>query len=91
MFCYLNSKAYHKRGKKDEVGEKLVASVGELVNMRKTQATTVSADLKFQSMYANLDRMLSKLPDEAVEDLNLEFVRLAHEKLKEFRESFVTE
>jgi hypothetical protein len=42
-------------------------------------------------MLANLDRMLSKLPDEVVEDLNFEFVRLTHEKLKEYRNFIVIE
>lgn len=41
--------------------------------------------MKHESMLANLDRMLSKLPEEVVEDLNFEFVRLTHDKMKEFR------
>ena len=42
------------------------------------------SDLKFISMYANLDRMLKKLPESAVEDLNLEFIKMTYAKLKEF-------
>ena len=41
--------------------------------------------LKHQSLLANLDRMLSKLPDDVVEDLNFDFVRMTHEKLLEYR------
>jgi hypothetical protein len=40
-------------------------------------------------MLANLDRMLSKLPDDVVEDLNLEFVTMTHEKIKEHRNAQV--
>jgi hypothetical protein len=35
--------------------------------------------------------MLSKLPDEVVEDLNFEFVSMTHEKLKEFRDFIIIE
>ena len=34
------------------------------------------------SMYYNLDRMLKKLPEEDVEDLNFQFIALTREKLK---------
>ena len=66
-----------------------MGSVAELVNLRKGQKG--SSQIKHQTMLANLDRMLSKLPDEVVEDLNFEFVSMTHEKLKEFRDFIIIE
>jgi len=60
-----------------------VKTVADLVNLRKEKIGT--GQLKHHAMLANLDNMLSKLPDEMVEDLNFDFVRLTHEKLKEYR------
>jgi len=39
-------------------------------------------DLKYYSMYCNIDRMLKKLPEAVVEDLNMEILQLVHIQLK---------
>jgi hypothetical protein len=46
---------------------------------------------KHYALLANLDRMLSKLPDDIVEDLNFEFVKMTHDKIKEQRLFIVLE
>jgi hypothetical protein len=49
-------------------------------------------ELKYKSMYVNLDRMLRKLPEAVVEDLNIEFINTTHKVLKNYdRTSFSLE
>jgi len=41
-------------------------------------------ELKYQSMYSNLDRMWKKLPESIVEDLNMEIISLTRRALREY-------
>ncbi len=50
-----------------------------------------NSKFKHYALLANLDRMLSKLPDDIVEDLNFEFVKMTHDKIKEQRSFIVLE
>ncbi|CAG7819006.1 unnamed protein product [Allacma fusca] len=38
--------------------------------------------LKFYCIFANIDRMLRKLPDDTVEDLHVKFINLVYDELK---------
>lgn len=74
-----------KKSTTEEDGtEKLVNSISELVELRKNSVAKKD-ELKFISIYKNLDRMLSQLPDEVVEDLNMEFVQLAYNAIQRNR------
>lgn len=65
--------------------EKLVTGITELIALRK-QKEEVKKDLKNFAMFANLDAMMGKLPEEVVEDLNMQFVTLTHTALKNQRQ-----
>jgi len=41
-------------------------------------------ELKYQTMYANLDRMWKKLPESIVEDLNMDIISLTRRALREY-------
>ncbi|XP_035711474.1 uncharacterized protein LOC118437316 [Folsomia candida] len=78
-----------KRNKEntDNTDTKVIATgIAELVQLRKqaTASTTQVKPLKYESMYANLDRMLAKLPSNVVEDLNMQFVSLAYGEVKKY-------
>ena len=80
----------NKRKKRDEThSDDILTSINELVKLRKSEMSNpVEPSLTYQSMYLNLDRMLKKLPEEIVEDLNVKFVNLTHDALKKFETIF---
>lgn len=64
---------------------RLADSVQALVELRKNAPSNGDDPpnkLKYYSMYLNLDRMLCKLPEADVEELNVEFIRMIYDKLK---------
>jgi len=61
--------------------------ISELVELRKQSlGCTVNKTFKYESMLANLDRMLSKLPEHVVEDLNMQFTTLAYSEFKKLEQ-----
>jgi len=64
---------------------KLVAGVTEMIAMRKERSEGSKPELKYYPMYVNLDTMLCKLPEDEVDDLNVQFVAMAHAALKRQR------
>lgn len=66
----------------EEDTDRLVSSIDELVQMKKL---STKEELRYLSIYKNLDRMLVKLPEETVEDLNMEFVKLTYDAIKDQR------
>ncbi|CAL8138916.1 unnamed protein product [Orchesella dallaii] len=77
------NKPKSQRINEDATTEKLASGITELVNMRKEALSNNRTEkLEFYSVYANLDRMLRKLPTEVVEDLNMEFIKITYDALK---------
>jgi hypothetical protein len=78
-----------KKGREVDSDAKAIATgITELVQLRKqamkATSTSKSTGLKYESMLANLDRMLCKLPEPVVEDLNMQFVSLAYAEVKKY-------
>lgn len=78
-----------KRARLESTSDDRIAdSLQSLVELRKATITNVSGggqmqqDLKFYSMFLNLDRMLQKLSEDDVEDLNFDFISLIRERIK---------
>lgn len=61
----------------------MTAAITDLVKMRRLakQSEEVS-ELKHYTMLKNVDRMLSKLPDDVVEDLGMQFMDLTYKAIK---------
>ena len=81
-------KSNRTKGVLESETKKLVSSITELVELRKEtkRSVPIPTELKYLSIYANLDRMLSKLPQDVVEDLNVEFINITHAAIKRQRE-----
>ena len=70
-----------------ECAEKISQALTDLVTLRKeihnTKETEVPApELQYYTMYANMDRMYKKLPENVVEKLNLKFVSMIYDEIK---------
>jgi len=65
----------------------IAKSISDLVELRKQSVNNqTTKQLKYECMLANLDRMLSKLPEEVVEDLNMKFTNMAYEEVKKIQD-----
>jgi len=76
-----------KRKPDQDMEQELLSGLNDLVKLRKDSTRpepNMSEGLKYYSMYSNLDRMLKKLPEPVVEDLNMEFINMAYNCLKNF-------
>jgi hypothetical protein len=75
-------------GKSDTTEREVLRSLKELIDIRKEDINKPpqNSELKYHAMLANLDRMFQKLPENIVEDLNMEFVTITYNKLKECAE-----
>jgi len=82
-------------GKKMDPADKLANSLSSFIELKKTGLSTNirpsgdESSLKYLTMFANLDRMWSKLPDEVVEDLNMKVLQMTHAELKQYSEVIV--
>ena len=80
---YLHSQMSRKRKSEESSAETILSGINDLVKLRKAKCTQATSDwLKYHSMYSNLDRILSKLPEETVEGLNFQFYNLAYTELQ---------
>lgn len=55
--------------------------------LEKRSQAAKEPELKYQTMWANFDRMLSKLDDDTVEDLNIEITNLIGAAIKRKRQA----
>lgn len=74
--------------------KQLLNGITDLINIRKQESAAAKSNqeqepLKYYSLYANLDRMLSKLPEEVVEELNMQFVNATYCELKKQKDEFM--
>ncbi len=79
---------------KDSSTAMIVDSIKTLVELRKSECHVSpvkengNADtLKYRCIYANLDRLLQRLPEHMVDDLNVELLVLAQNAVRQFDES----
>lgn len=78
--------------KEDTEPAKLFNAMTTLIDLRKAQLEEASkSKLKYESIYNNLDRILSQLPEPVVEDLNMQFQQLAYNALKNYQEVVIIE
>jgi hypothetical protein len=73
------------------VGTDLILSgLNEFIGMKKKEcelaANRNNEILKFQSMWANLDRMLSNIPQHRIEHVNFQFTSIAFQEIKKYEE-----
>jgi hypothetical protein len=66
---------------------KLISTVEKLVQLKTAELETPTPaeshlKLKYMSIYNNLDRMLCKLPEPVVEDLNMRIMSLVYEEIR---------
>ncbi|XP_021959412.1 uncharacterized protein LOC110855298 [Folsomia candida] len=84
------STATSTSSREQSVGFPSNSSILNLSASRKQDITldkiTPSGHLKYLSMYENYDRMLSKLPPDVVEDINMEISTLIYQRLKHHNE-----
>lgn len=79
---------YRKRKSDQNTTENILGGLNDLVKLRKEECAQVATDrLKYHSMYANLDRLLSKLPESTVESLSFQFYNMAY---SEFQKTTIT-
>lgn len=73
-------------GKKEDPTSKLASTLASYIDSKKQkidgQNSGWDCGLKFHSMFANLDRMWRKLPENVVEELNFQVVTLTRDELK---------
>ena len=66
--------------------EKLMNGLNDILSLKKLEATSGGGNkvdtLQYSSLWTNLDRMLKKLPESVVEDLNMQFISLAYNEIK---------
>lgn len=81
---------------KDSSTDMIVDSIKTLVALRKSECQVSPAKengegetLKYRCIYANLDRLLQRLPEYMVDDLNVEFLILARNAVRQFEDSNV--
>lgn len=72
-------KSHPQRKEKDNQSTGLQKKVAELINLRMQNK---KEKFNYQSMFNNLDRIWSKLPEDVVEELNFKIISLSLEELR---------
>lgn len=73
--------------KKDDLAESVVQIASSFTNFLDKHETSTEKPLKYYAMWANLDKLVSKLDDDTVDDLNVEITALIGAALKKKREA----
>lgn len=65
------------------------SSISEFVrnDIEKQKENVRPKELKFEYIWLNLDKIFRKLPEDAVDELNVKYINMAYEKLQKTRES----
>ncbi|XP_055907108.1 uncharacterized protein LOC129942267 [Eupeodes corollae] len=85
-YAYINE----NRKQKDpmlESAKMLSNNISELIECQKNKLKQATFPLQLQNftMLANIDRMLQKLPEDIVEDINIRFICIINEEIKKYK------
>jgi hypothetical protein len=74
----------NKKRRDEDQTSQLLSGVEKLVQLKTSelQSTQDVPVLKYMSIFCNLDRMLCKLPESVVEDLNMKIMSMVYDEVK---------